>query len=123
MTNAPPSPFRQLQLNAAVATIGIFRVARIERLEFGKAGRNKALRRHAERELFRGQVCAGVRPVRVCSSAGHWLFLNPALRNGLFATGDNDPKKPQETGIGADIEDVVVKSLDEYLRSQSRMPA
>jgi hypothetical protein len=42
-------PFRQLQLNAAVTLVRILRRRVIERLEFGKAGRNESLGRHAER--------------------------------------------------------------------------
>ena len=44
-----PLPFRQLQLDAAVALVGFFGRGGVERLEFGKAGGDQPLRRNAER--------------------------------------------------------------------------
>jgi hypothetical protein len=42
--------FRQLQLDAAVALVGVFGLRGVERLEFGEAGRDQTLRGHAERD-------------------------------------------------------------------------
>ena len=46
----PTLAFRQLQLDAAVALVGLFGGRRIQRLEFGKAGGDQPLCGHAERD-------------------------------------------------------------------------
>src|SRR5580700_9867071 len=43
------SAFRQLQFDTAIALVGLFGGRGVERLEFGEAGRDQPLRRHAER--------------------------------------------------------------------------
>ena len=64
----PSLPLRQLQLDAAVALVGVFGVAGVERLKFGKAGGDQPLRRHAARNQVlhhRDRARRGQLPVRL----------------------------------------------------------
>src|SRR6185437_230730 len=63
-----PLPLRQLQLDAAVAFVGLFGVAGVERLKLGEAGGDQPLRRHAARDQVlhhRDRACRRQLPVRM----------------------------------------------------------
>src|SRR6185295_7126728 len=65
---SPASPLRQLQFDAAVALVGFFGGRGVERLEFGEAGGDEALRWHAERDQIlhhRDGARRGQFPVRL----------------------------------------------------------